>query len=163
MTGSDWIGLDPRSVLAGRLSAAIATAILALLQLLITLVLLLSGLPWPATVSLVILGWLWVGGRAVAAVILPERRYRFTRLRVVPEGLDIERGKIFQTKLAVPRVRIQHTDVSQGPIERAFGVATLTVYTAGTYHNAVSVRGLAQPTAAWLRTQLAGFSDDAAV
>ena len=42
----------------------------------------------------------------------------------------------------VPRSRVQHTDVSQGPLERNHGLGTLVVYTAGTDHAKVELGGL---------------------
>jgi hypothetical protein len=42
----------------------------------------------------------------------------------------------------IPRSRVQHTDVSQGPLERRYGLGTLVVYTAGTDHAKVSLSGL---------------------
>ena len=54
----------------------------------------------------------------------------------------------------VPRSRVQHTDVSQGPLERRYGLGTLVVYTAGTDHARVSLPGLAWETALALRDEL---------
>ena len=42
----------------------------------------------------------------------------------------------------VPRSRVQHTDVSQGPVERRFGLGTLVIYTAGTDYARVDLAGL---------------------
>ena len=42
----------------------------------------------------------------------------------------------------MPRSRIQHTDVTQGPFERWLGLGTLVIYTAGTEHAAVPIEGL---------------------
>jgi membrane protein YdbS with pleckstrin-like domain len=37
---------------------------------------------------------------------------------------------------------VQHSDVSQGPLERRYGLGTLVVYTAGTSHSKVNLSGL---------------------
>ena len=54
----------------------------------------------------------------------------------------------------VPRSRIQHTDVSQGPLERRHGLGTLVVYTAGTQHSEVKLHGLEFSIAQRIRTHL---------
>ena len=60
----------------------------------------------------------------------------------------------WQTITNVPRSRVQHTDVSQGPIERRYGLGTLIVYTAGTDHSRVTLSGLDFTLAQRLRTHL---------
>jgi hypothetical protein len=56
--------------------------------------------------------------------------------------------------ITVPRTRVQHTDVSQGPIERRFGLGTLVVYTAGTDHAMVALSGLDHGRALMIREHL---------
>jgi len=63
-------------------------------------------------------------------------------------------------RATVPRSRIQHTDVSQGPLQRPFGLATLTVHTAGTQFAAVPLSGLAKEVAEAIRDQLIGGVED---
>jgi len=67
---------------------------------------------------------------AVRAWVWPRMIYARTRYRLGYAALEIRRGVLFHTWNAVPRSRIQHTDVSSGPIQRRFGVATLQVHTA---------------------------------
>jgi membrane protein YdbS with pleckstrin-like domain len=78
-------------------------------------------------------------------------------------GLEIRRGRWFRSELTVARSRIQHSDVAQGPVERSFGLATLSIHTAGTEHAEISLSGLAPEAARWIRAQLTGFGDDVAV
>ena len=54
----------------------------------------------------------------------------------------------------VPYVRIQHVDASRGPVERAFGLATTVVYTAGSRGADVSIPGLSPERAEDLQTRL---------
>ena len=49
----------------------------------------------------------------------------------------------------------QHLDLKRGPLERAFGLATLVIHTAGTRMAAVSVSGLRGEDAERLRDRLA--------
>jgi hypothetical protein len=69
---------------------------------------------------------------------------------------------VWRSVVNVARSRIQHTDVSQGPLERRFGLAGLLIYTAGTDHAEVQLRGLDHATALRIRDHLlAGGGDDA--
>ena len=66
------------------------------------------------------------------------------RLRVV-------RGYMFYRDTFVPFGRIQHIDVDQGPIDRRYGLATLTVHTAGNHNSTVALPGLAHADALAMR------------
>lgn len=76
------------------------------------------------------------------ALLWPSLAYRHRAYLFSEQGLQLRRGVLWRSQIAVPRSRIQHTDVSQGPIERAFGLASLTVHTAGNHYAAVSLPGL---------------------
>jgi uncharacterized protein len=54
----------------------------------------------------------------------------------------------------VPLERVQHIDISQGPLERGFGVCRLLVHTAGTMHSRVVLPGLARATAERMRDEI---------
>lgn len=84
----------------------------------------------------------------------PGARYRRLRYRVSDAGLEIESGIVWRTRSSLPRVRIQHTDISQGPIQRRYGVATLKLYTAGSRFTLIELPGLAHATAVALRDRL---------
>ncbi len=56
--------------------------------------------------------------------------------------------------ISVPLARLQHADISQGPLQRQWGLAKLIVYTAGTQHASVELEGLAYETAIKLRDHL---------
>ena len=64
------------------------------------------------------------------------------------------RSWLWRHHISVPRSRIQHTDVTQGPYERRFGLATLVIYTAGTEHAAIPIEGLSHDTALAFRDAL---------
>jgi uncharacterized protein len=69
-------------------------------------------------------------------------------------GCEIRRGVVWRRIITVPLSRIQHSDVTQGPLQRAFGLATLTLYTAGTEHAKIDLHGLAFETAMNIRQYL---------
>ena len=104
-----------------------------------------------------LLGALWflfaVGG-SWQALLWPARAYRHTSYRIDDEGIEIRRGVYWRIVLNVPRSRVQHIDVSQGPIERRYGLGTLVIYTAGTEHAKVDLEGLEHGRALQIRQQL---------
>jgi membrane protein YdbS with pleckstrin-like domain len=88
---------------------------------------------------------------ACAATFWPEAAWRRASWRLTDRSLEIRRGVFFRSIVNLPRSRVQHTDVSQGPLERRFGLATLVVHTAGTAHASVELPGLPHATAIEVR------------
>ena len=84
----------------------------------------------------------------------PAARYRHLRYRVDDVGITIRDGVLWRTQSTLPRVRIQHTDVSQGPLQRRYGVATLKLYTAGSRFTRTELPGLEYEQAVALRDRL---------
>jgi membrane protein YdbS with pleckstrin-like domain len=77
-------------------------------------------------------------------------------------GILIRRGVFWRRVIHVPRSRVQHTDVSQGPLERGHGLGTLVIYTAGTDHARVDLHGLDHAAALAIRDHLLpGEGEDA--
>jgi len=68
--------------------------------------------------------------------------------------LLIRSGVFWKRVTAVPFARIQHVDHQAGPIERFFGVANLTIHTAGSQMGAVEIPGLPAKQAESLRDEL---------
>lgn len=105
-------------------------------------------------------GWtgaVWVPALLVVAYALirvPLRRYHARGYSLAKERLRVVRGVIFRADTVVPFGRVQHIDVGQGPLERMFGLATLTVHTAGTHNASVSLPGLRQADATAMREEI---------
>lgn len=104
-------------------------------------------------------------GLAVIAGIgwYPAARYRRLRYAVDDKGIAIRDGVFWRTQSVLARVRIQHTDVTQGPLQRRYGVATLKLYTAGSHFAKIELPGLAHETAVALRDELQREGDGDAV
>ncbi len=97
-------------------------------------------------------GWLVFSGLlAWHAQAWPEIAYRHASYKVDGQGIEIRRGVFWRTIINIPRSRVQHTDVSQGPLERTHELGTLVVYTAGTDHARVDLPGLAHARALRIR------------
>jgi membrane protein YdbS with pleckstrin-like domain len=147
--------LDPRIIDVRRTAGLITTAVLAALALIG-----LGSLGFATQPSWMVLG-LGAGGWLAASLLLawwlwrwPAIAYRYASYRLDASGIEIRRGVVWRSIINVPRSRVQHTDVSQGPIERGHGLSTLIIHTAGTAHAQVALPGLARPVAISLRDQL---------
>jgi len=105
-------------------------------------------------------GAVLASGAALAAMILHARAYaRRFRAVLLDDGLLLQRGVWWRSETFVPRARVQHTDVSQGPLGRQFGVATLKVFTAGSHLGQIQIDGLTREAATALRDALLGRGD----
>lgn len=90
----------------------------------------------------------------LAVIIVPNRRYGRLGYALHPKLLQVVRGWLFHTDTIVPLVRVQHIDVTRGPLDKAFGTATLVVHTAGTHNSIVTLPGLAPDTASAIRDEI---------
>ncbi len=77
------------------------------------------------------------------------------------DDLYITHGVLFKTLVAVPYGRMQLVEVASGPLERAFGLATVTLKTASAETNA-SIPGLTPDEAARLRDRLTELGESRA-
>ncbi|MBX7541439.1 PH domain-containing protein [Qipengyuania sphaerica] len=134
--------LDPRYKTMMRVSAGVVAAVLLV----------------AATIAeIAIPGWtgvVWLPVLLVVAylvIYLPMRRYATRGYSLAEERLRVVRGVLFHSDTVVPFGRVQHIDVDQGPLERAYGLATLTVHTAGSHNASVSLPGLAHEDALAMR------------
>lgn len=89
-----------------------------------------------------------------AVLRLPGRRYRAWGYVETEDELLIRSGLWTRVRTAVPFGRVQHIDISQGPIERAYGLATLILNTAGTRGASVPLPGLLQSEAERMRDRI---------
>ncbi len=90
------------------------------------------------------------------ALLAPPRRYRAWGYGMDLEELQVRRGVWTRVHTVVPLDHVQHIDVSQGPLERAFGICSLVLYTAGTLHSQIVIPGLARGTAERMRDEIRG-------
>ena len=153
--------LDPNTIRVERTASWIFSAIVGLF-LLIQLIVNLFGGPWRIALGLALT--IGVGGfLAWLSHRWPEISYRHTFYRVDPQGIEIRRGVLWRRTIIVPKSRVQHTDVSQGPLQRRYALGTLVVYTAGTDHAKVELPGLSYARAIRIRDHLLPSGGDDAV
>lgn len=92
---------------------------------------------------------------AAALIIrIPARRYHARGYQISADRLRVVRGILFRSDTVVPFSRVQHIDVHQGPLERFFGIATLTLHTAGNHNASVALPGLGEPLAREMREDI---------
>ena len=112
------------------------------------------------------LGAVVVGVACLAAVLvagaLVERtlKRRFTSWGYLERGDDllVKRGVLFSRLSVVPYGRMQFVDVTAGPLERSFGLATVRLHTAAAASDA-RIPGLEREEAARVRDRLAELGE----
>ena len=82
---------------------------------------------------------------------VPLRRSQARGYQLGGDRLRVVRGLLFRSDTVVPFGRVQHIDVHQGPLERAYGLATLVLHTAGTHNASVALPGLGHDDAVAMR------------
>ena len=87
-------------------------------------------------------------------VLAPGRRFRAWGYSIDADELQVRHGVWTEVHTVVPLDRIQHLDISQGPLERVFGVCRLILHTAGTLHSQVTVPGLVRTDAEAMRDDI---------
>ncbi len=146
-------GIDWRPVSGGLATVRRVSASL----FFVPIVLLFAGLAlwltrwlWiPAAVAALLLLWtLWLIDRQVTAISYAE----------LPEELVIRKGRLFRSLVSIPYGRLQYADMGSGPLERRFGIATVTIHTAAPATGG-SLPGLPLAEAEALRERLTSMGE----
>jgi uncharacterized protein len=147
--------VDPNTVAVWRWQALVFASVLAVPFV----------IAWLRGGSTVVLGTLIMYGlvAVVSAWLLPPAHYRALKFGLDDHGIVIERGIWWRSRTALPRIRVQHSDVSQGPLQRRYGVATLKFYTAGSRYTKIELPGLEHDDAVALRDALLARGGDSGV
>ena len=103
-----------------------------------------------------------VGPGVALALVLAAAAYfyanrRFARYRgeyFLQKGVRLQDGVWWQTETWIPIARLQHLDVQQGPLDRRWGMATLSLHTAGSHDHVLRIKGLPLQQAYALRDAL---------
>ena len=106
------------------------------------------GLPNGLAVGPVLVVALWL------TFVAPARKFAYWGFALDEGELQVAHGWLMRVHTIVPIGRVQHIDLSQGPIERACGVATVVLHTAGTDHSRVAVPGLSRDAAEGVRDRI---------
>ena len=109
-------------------------------------------------------GWIWylIAGAALLFIVFlfwiayvwPVWEYETTSWRLGENGLEIHRGVFWKHRISIPVARVQHADVSQGPLQRRYELGKLTVHTAGTHNASIELTGISHQQAIELRDEI---------
>lgn len=148
--------LDPRFIQHSRVVGGITTAAIAAGLVLAMIIVLIAIDDMPRVLRLLIpfANLAIIVGLGILTWRWPMLEYRRSAYRVDHDGIEIRKGVAWRNVINVPRSRIQHTDVSQGPLERNFELSTLHIFTAGTEHSEVTLPGLEHSRALRIRDHL---------
>jgi len=95
---------------------------------------------------------------SLAALWFARNRFRSWVYQERDEDLIVERGVLIHRLSVVPYGRMQFVDVSAGPIDRVFRLATVKLHTAAAASDA-RIPGLERGEAARLRDRLAALGE----
>lgn len=138
----DFNRVSPRWWLARQCELAAGYGILIVVCLVLSLSYAVLLLPAALFLILFVVAWFVERGR--------YRRWGYTERA---EDLVVRRGYLFQHMSIVPYGRMQFIDVKAGPVERAFGLATVQLHTAAAASDAL-IPGLPRAEAERLRDRL---------
>jgi hypothetical protein len=148
-TDQDWRRPSPRLLTARRLEVGVVTALAAVACGLV------GGLSSALAGGVAAAAALVAGGLAEVFV---RRRVRAWSYAERDEDLLVRRGVLFSRLSVVPYGRMQFIDVTAGPVERSFGLATVRLHTAAASSDA-RIPGLVRAEADRLRDRLAELGE----
>jgi membrane protein YdbS with pleckstrin-like domain len=150
MTGEpDWVSPSPRLLTMRRVEVLAPAVVVAVLVFL--------ALVFVSAIAAVVVAALVLAAGALGVVFV-TRRFRAWGYAEREDDLLVKRGVMFSRLSVIPYGRMQFIDVTAGPIERAFGLATVRMHTAAAASDA-RIPGLPAAEAARLRDRLAELGE----
>jgi hypothetical protein len=92
----------------------------------------------------------------ILAIVLPGLQYKRWRYAIRSDDVLINYGLVWRVRRCIPRLRIQHVDITSGPFQRMLGIVSLNLYTAGVMGAVGQIPGITAPQAERIREQLIG-------
>ena len=139
-----WHQISPRYVVSQIVQNVIFIVVIAVAALIVTVVLEQRWALIPAGVIVVI---------TLATLIILPRQARAIGYMLRTDDIVFRKGILWQRMIAVPYGRMQLVDITQGPLDRAFGVSQLKMVTAAAT-TGVQIPGLTAAAAETLRDTL---------
>ena len=152
--GERW---EPVSPALARLRHALVVGVAVVLLAVVGVLSLLLPVPAAAWVGAVVFVLL----AAPLAWVLVGRNARWWGYAERDADLYIRHGAFFRTLVVVPYGRMQYVDVQAGPLEQAFGIASVHLHTASPGTSA-RIPGLPADEAARLRDRLTSLGESQA-
>ena len=124
---SDYRTLDPKSMKSMRIGYLLVTTVFAVAAI----VLFIIRDMYDALIYVCFAAIALAAISAVLAIVFPRIYYDHYRYYISEDRVDVRRGIIFLTHTVVPLERIHQVEVVSGPINRSFGLADVSITTAG--------------------------------
>jgi len=143
-----WTPVSPKLAAVRRVNASILAGVIGIAALLVLG--LTVGWAWGVLALVVVLAafaWAWV---------LIGRNQRSWKYAEREDELLVSHGIMFRELVVVPYGRMQFVDVTAGPLERAYGIATVELHTATPATDA-KIPGLHPDEAGRLRDRLSAL------
>jgi membrane protein YdbS with pleckstrin-like domain len=143
-----WTPVSPKLAAVRRLNAAITAGVVGLAALFVlglTLSWAYGGLALLVVAAAFVWSWVLIG-----------RNQRSWKYAERDDELLVSHGIMFRELVVVPYGRMQFVDVAAGPLERAYGIATVELHTATPATDA-KIPGLHPDEAARLRDRLSAL------
>ena len=98
----------------------------------------------------------------LSAIILFLAKFYFRnkKYRLFDKYLTYQEGVLVHNETVVPFSRIQHVEIDEGPLERYFSLATLSVYTAGDSGKDLKISGLRIDLAQEIKDYITNYIKD---
>ena len=145
--------LDPKS----RTSEYIATTILfAILFVVVNIIIFTSGGGFAWWVWTSYLVWLGLFGLTMWLV---EKNYQVTGYAMRQRDIVFQTGVISKSVTTIPFKRIQHVEITEGPIQKLFKLASLKIFTAGGSSSDLTISGIQKDDAAKIKDFITGKID----
>ena len=158
----DWLALDPAFVRCQQAKALlrwVGVAVVAGVATGLGLAFDTPALTWEPITA----GWGIVALAASRAVLWPLLDVPRRGYVVRDRDLVYQAGVLWRSVKAVPYNRVQHAETASGPVDRRYGLARLTVFTAGGSGGDLRIDGLSGDVAERLRAHIANKLGDPGV
>lgn len=150
----DWLALDPAFVRCQQAKALLRWVVVAIVAGVASGMALVFDTRAPE-LKLILVGWGAIALFAARALVWPLLDVPRRGYVVRDKDLVYKAGVLWRSVKAVPYSRVQHAETASGPVDRRFGLARLTVFTAGGSGGDLRLDGLSSDVAERLRAHIA--------
>ena len=152
-----WKQLEPKVKSLWRVTNAIVSLVIAGFSVIPDVIIREAADKWPLfPFAIPLFVFIVIGG---LMQILVGRTYDCYRYQLGENDLAVAKGVFWKSWRFVNRNRVQHVDLTSGPIARALGLVEVSIFVGGMPTAAATIPGLSQHDAEMLRSSLVKASD----
>lgn len=104
-----------------------------------------NNFDYPSFINYIVLGVLI--SLAILSIVLNVFGFRRKGYALRERDISYREGVIWKSHTVIPFNRIQHSEVTQGPVQSMFELASISIYTAGGSASDLTITGLQQDEA----------------